>query len=80
MTLRHTPPFRADHVGSFLRPEFLLDAREQQARGLLVVDDQQAVARRRVDAVHGPRRLARSRKSSALMSNAARALSDEIML
>ncbi|MBC7729992.1 MAG: 5-methyltetrahydropteroyltriglutamate--homocysteine S-methyltransferase [Microbacteriaceae bacterium] len=29
MTLRSTPPFRADHVGSFLRPKFLLDAREQ---------------------------------------------------
>jgi 5-methyltetrahydropteroyltriglutamate--homocysteine methyltransferase len=27
------PPFRADHVGSFLRPKFLLDAREQAARG-----------------------------------------------
>jgi 5-methyltetrahydropteroyltriglutamate--homocysteine methyltransferase len=27
------PPFRADHVGSFLRPKFLLDAREQRARG-----------------------------------------------
>ena len=29
MTLRTVPPFRADHVGSFLRPKFLLDAREQ---------------------------------------------------
>ena len=29
MSLRTTPPFRADHVGSFLRPKFLLDAREQ---------------------------------------------------
>jgi len=29
MTLRQTPPFRADHVGSFLRPKYLLDAREQ---------------------------------------------------
>ena len=29
MTLRTHPPFRADHVGSFLRPKFLLDAREQ---------------------------------------------------
>jgi 5-methyltetrahydropteroyltriglutamate--homocysteine methyltransferase len=28
MTTRSTPPFRADHVGSFLRPKFLLDARE----------------------------------------------------
>ena len=23
------PPFRVDHVGSFLRPKFLLDAREK---------------------------------------------------
>jgi len=30
---RTTPPFRADHVGSFLRPKFLLDARERKARG-----------------------------------------------
>ncbi len=29
MTTRTTPPFRADHVGSFLRPKYLLDAREQ---------------------------------------------------
>ena len=29
MTLRTKPPFRADHVGSFLRPKYLLDAREQ---------------------------------------------------
>lgn len=29
MTQRTTPPFRADHVGSFLRPKFLLDARDQ---------------------------------------------------
>ena len=33
MSTRDTPPFRADHVGSFLRPKFLLDAREQRARG-----------------------------------------------
>ncbi len=29
MTTRTTPPFRADHVGSFLRPAYLLEAREQ---------------------------------------------------
>ena len=29
MSERTAPPFRADHVGSFLRPKFLLDAREQ---------------------------------------------------
>ena len=35
MTQRTTPPFRADHVGSFLRPKYLLDAREQAAKGSL---------------------------------------------
>src|SRR5215203_6117251 len=33
MTTRTHPPFRADHVGSFLRPKRLLDARERKARG-----------------------------------------------
>ncbi len=33
MSTRPTPPFRADHVGSFLRPKRLLDAREKQAKG-----------------------------------------------
>jgi 5-methyltetrahydropteroyltriglutamate--homocysteine methyltransferase len=33
MSKRSAPPFRADHVGSFLRPRYLLDAREQAARG-----------------------------------------------
>lgn len=33
MTQRTTPPFRADHVGSFLRPSYLLAAREQKAKG-----------------------------------------------
>ena len=28
MTIRTTPPFRADHVGSFLRPAYLLEARD----------------------------------------------------
>ncbi len=32
MSSRSTPPFRADHVGSFLRPKFLLEAREQFAQ------------------------------------------------
>ncbi len=27
------PPFRADHVGSFLRPAYLIEAREKKARG-----------------------------------------------
>jgi len=33
MSQRATPPFRADHVGSFLRPKYLLDARERKSRG-----------------------------------------------
>ncbi|HEY4139694.1 MAG TPA: 5-methyltetrahydropteroyltriglutamate--homocysteine S-methyltransferase [Casimicrobiaceae bacterium] len=32
---RNAPPFRADHVGSFLRPKFLLDAREQFRSGAI---------------------------------------------
>jgi 5-methyltetrahydropteroyltriglutamate--homocysteine methyltransferase len=32
---RTIPPFRADHVGSFLRPKFLLDAREQFRLGAI---------------------------------------------
>ncbi len=33
MTLRKSAPFRAEQVGSFLRPTYLLEAREQFARG-----------------------------------------------
>ncbi len=33
MSQRTIPPFRADHVGSFLRPKVLLQAREQQQQG-----------------------------------------------
>ena len=33
--VRMTPPFRADHVGSFLRPKFLLDGREQFRTGAI---------------------------------------------
>ena len=35
MTQRTTPPYRADHVGSFLRPKALLDAREQAQTGAI---------------------------------------------
>jgi 5-methyltetrahydropteroyltriglutamate--homocysteine methyltransferase len=33
MAQRSTPPYRADHVGSFLRPKELLDAREMKRKG-----------------------------------------------
>ncbi len=35
MSTRTAPPFRADHVGSFLRPKRLLDAREKNQKGEL---------------------------------------------
>ena len=37
------PPFRADHVGSLLRPERLLRAREEHAAGRLSADERRAV-------------------------------------
>jgi 5-methyltetrahydropteroyltriglutamate--homocysteine methyltransferase len=43
VTARTTPPFRADHVGSFLRPKFLLDARERKARGEITAGQLRAV-------------------------------------
>jgi 5-methyltetrahydropteroyltriglutamate--homocysteine methyltransferase len=43
MTLRDTPPFRADHVGSLLRPPRLLEARERHATGELKADELRAV-------------------------------------
>jgi 5-methyltetrahydropteroyltriglutamate--homocysteine methyltransferase len=43
MALREHPPFRADHVGSLLRPARLLDARERFAAGELDTDGLRAV-------------------------------------
>ena len=42
MTLRDTPPFRADHVGSLLRPPELLQAREDHAAGRIDDDELRA--------------------------------------
>ena len=36
--VRTTPPFRADHVGSLLRPPALLAAREQFADGKITAE------------------------------------------
>jgi 5-methyltetrahydropteroyltriglutamate--homocysteine methyltransferase len=36
---RDTPPYRADHVGSLLRPERLLKAREEHAAGTVTDDE-----------------------------------------
>ncbi|MCW2567266.1 MAG: 5-methyltetrahydropteroyltriglutamate--homocysteine S-methyltransferase [Mycobacterium sp.] len=43
MSPRQTPPFRADHVGSLLRPEELLAARARHAAGDLPADELRAV-------------------------------------
>ena len=43
MTIRTTPPFRADHVGSFLRPAYLLEAREHRAKGEITAEQLRAV-------------------------------------
>jgi 5-methyltetrahydropteroyltriglutamate--homocysteine methyltransferase len=42
MAQRSTPPFRADHVGSFLRPRELLEAREQFKEGAITRDQLRA--------------------------------------
>ena len=43
MSVGTTPPFRADHVGSLLRPRALLQAREDAGRGAISPDDLRAV-------------------------------------
>ncbi len=48
MTLRATPPFRADHVGSFLRPAYLLEARERRAKGELSAEQLREVEDRAI--------------------------------
>ena len=41
--MSHTPPFKADHVGSFLRPPALLEARTGHAEGRLSAAELRAV-------------------------------------
>ncbi|GIH02322.1 5-methyltetrahydropteroyltriglutamate--homocystei ne S-methyltransferase [Rhizocola hellebori] len=41
--MRDKPPFRADHVGSLLRPATLLRAREEKARGAISAEQLRAV-------------------------------------
>ena len=48
MTSRTSPPFRADHVGSFLRPRELLDARDKVAKGQLTREQLRAVEDRAI--------------------------------
>lgn len=48
MTTPLNPPFRADHVGSFLRPSYLLEAREQHAKGVFTLEQLRAVEDRAI--------------------------------
>jgi 5-methyltetrahydropteroyltriglutamate--homocysteine methyltransferase len=41
--LIHRAPFRADHVGSFLRPKVLLEAREQRQNGQITAEQLRTV-------------------------------------
>src|ERR1700744_329326 len=43
MSRRTSPPFRADHVGSLLRPPRLLQARDDFAAGRITADDLRGV-------------------------------------
>jgi len=51
MTQRTTPPFRADHVGSLLRPAALKEAREKRARGEIDAAALKAVEDREIERV-----------------------------
>ena len=48
---RTRPPFRADHVGSLLRPAALKEAREKRARGEISADALKQVEDREIDNV-----------------------------
>jgi 5-methyltetrahydropteroyltriglutamate--homocysteine methyltransferase len=49
--LRTRPPFRADHVGSLLRPAALKQAREKHANGEITADQLKAVEDREIERV-----------------------------
>ncbi len=48
---RTKPPFRADHVGSLLRPAALKEAREKRAKGTLGADELKAIEDREIKSV-----------------------------
>jgi 5-methyltetrahydropteroyltriglutamate--homocysteine methyltransferase len=48
---RAKPPFRADHVGSLLRPAQLREAREKRARGEITADALKAIEDREIEGV-----------------------------
>src|SRR4051812_10555466 len=50
---RTKPPFRADHVGSLLRPAALREARAKRAKGEISVADLKAIEDREIEHVIG---------------------------
>ena len=48
---RTRPPFRADHVGSLLRPQSLKAARAQRAAGAMTADDLAAIEDREIERI-----------------------------
>jgi 5-methyltetrahydropteroyltriglutamate--homocysteine methyltransferase len=48
---RTTPPFRADHVGSLLRPQALKDARAKRVKGEISAADLKAIEDREIERV-----------------------------
>src|SRR6188508_72940 len=51
MSLRNSPPFRADHVGSLLRTAPLKEARAKRAKGEISADALKAVEDREITAI-----------------------------
>lgn len=51
MDIRKAPPFRADHVGSFLRPRYLLEARAKKAAGKITSEQLREVEDRAIEDV-----------------------------
>jgi 5-methyltetrahydropteroyltriglutamate--homocysteine methyltransferase len=51
MTQRTTPPFRADHVGSFLRPAALKQARAKLAKGEISADALKEIEDREIEKI-----------------------------
>jgi 5-methyltetrahydropteroyltriglutamate--homocysteine methyltransferase len=51
MDIRKAPPFRADHVGSFLRPSYLLEARAKKAAGKITSEQLREVEDRAIEEV-----------------------------
>ncbi len=51
MSLRKSPPFRADHVGSLLRTAPLKEARARREKGILSSDELKTIEDREIDAI-----------------------------